>query len=183
MINQVTIQDYRDAFIHEHLPLTTAKLHRSVLQCFVQQAKEFAFNLTTRNIFDYLMFNANAHQSSSTFGEVSDVLYSDIANYLGKKERTVENEILKLVRAGLIQRHPIKRRVFIIPSMTKARDELIAQSKMKKDMLISEKAEKRLSDLEKDGIQITDYVREKVYRDEKEKVSPKKARQEKLPFE
>ena len=99
---------------------TVARTHRSVIQAFVKQRKAYSFNLTTRNIFDYLLFNANADTSSSTFSEVSDVLYSDIANYLGKKERTIENEILKLVRAGLIERHPIKRRVFIIPSMEKA---------------------------------------------------------------
>ena len=187
-IHQVTVQDYRDTFINEYLPLTAAKVHRSVLQCFSKQQKEFGFNLTTRNIFDYLLFNANHYAQSSTFGEVSDVLYSDIANYLGKKERTVENEILKLVRAGLIERHPTKRRVFIIPSMTKARDELIAQSKMKKAMRVSERAEQRLSELEKDGIIVTHQIRSQVYTDEQAKVSKNgngngNGNQPKLPFE
>lgn len=185
-IHQVTVQNYRDTFINEHLPLTAAKVHRSVLQCFSKQQKEFGFNLTTRNIFDFLLFNANHYTQSSTFGEVSDVLYSDIANYLGKKERTIENEILKLVRAGLIERHPTKRRVFIIPSMTKARDELIAQSKMKKAMRVSERAEQRLSELEKDGIIVTHQIRSQVYTDEQAKVLKNgngNGNQPKLPFE
>ena len=170
-MQQVTIQDYRDAFINEHLPLTTIKTHRSVTQAFTQLGKQFNFNLTTRNIFDYLMFNANADTRSVTFGEVSDVLYSDIANYIGKKERTIENEVLKLCRAELIERHPTKRRVFIIPSMKTARDELIEQARMKKAMRVTKNAEKRITELEKDGVPITELLRQSVYTDEQKKLS------------
>lgn len=165
-MQQVTIQDYRDAWIHEHLSLTTIKTHRSILQAFVKQQKEFGFNLTTRNVFDYLMFNANVKSTTSTFGEVSDVHYSDIANYIGKKERTIVNEIGKLCRAGLIERHPTKRKVFIIPSIIKARDELVEQAKMKKQMKVTEKCEQRLAELESDGVEITGVIRNAVYADE-----------------
>ena len=147
---KLRLQDYRDAFIDDDLSLTTASIHRSVLETFAKRASEFKLNLTTRNVFDYLMFNANAHKQSVTFGEVSDVVYADIARYLGKKERTIENEVLKLVRAELLIRHPVKKRVFIVPSMLEAREQLIAQSQMKKQMRITEAAEKRIAELEAD---------------------------------
>ena len=162
-MQQVTVQEYREAFIDENLPLTTASIHRSVLQAFAKQSKTFRFNLTTRNVFDYLMFNANADKRSQTFGEVSDVVYSDIAQYLGKKERTIENEVLKLVRADLVERHATKRRVFVIPSMLAARDQLIAQGEMKKQMRVTEAAERKIKEMEADGIPMPQRERDWVY--------------------
>lgn len=181
-MQQVTIQDYRDAFICENLPLSTIRLHRSVLQCFTKQSSEFNFNLTTRNIFDYLMFNANADARSVTFGEVSDVDYGEIAKYIGKKPRTIENEILKLCRAGLLERHKTKRRVFVIPSMTKARDEIAAQASMKKAMKVTQETEQRLKELADDGYQITEYTRQQIYADISKKHQNGNG-QGKLPFE
>ena len=116
-LKQVTIDDYRDIFLHDNLPLTAFKVHRSVVITFIKSSRQYNFNLTTRNIFDYLCFNANVDRKSDTFGEVSDVCYEQIGEYVGKKKRTVENEIVKLTRAGLIERHNVKRRVFIIPSI------------------------------------------------------------------
>ena len=163
VVMQVTIQDYRAAFIDENLSLTTASIHRSVLETFATQAKDFKLNLTTRNVFDYLMFNVNAKKQSVTFGEVSDVVYADIARYLGKKEETVKHEIVKLVKAALLIRHPIKKRVFIIPSMLEARRQIIAQSKMKKQMRITEAAEKRIAELEAEGMPMTQAIRSRIY--------------------
>lgn len=162
-MQQVTIQDYRDAFINENLPLSTIRIHRSVLQSFAKQGQEFNFNLTTFLVFHYLMFNANADARSVTFGEVSDVVNAEIGQYLGKKERTIDNEILKLCRAGILERHATKRRVFIIPSMKKARDEIAEQATMKKAMKVTETAEARIAELEKDGMIITEDIRRNVY--------------------
>ena len=44
---------------------------------------------TTQNIFLILMFNADADKRSDTFGEVADIRYTDIAEWIEKKESTV----------------------------------------------------------------------------------------------
>ena len=161
---QVTVQEYREAFIDENLPLTTVSIHRLVLEVFAKSQSEFKLNLTTRNIFDYLLFNANAHRRSATFGEVSDVVYADIARYLGRSENTIQHEIVKLVKSGLIERHAVKRNCFRIPSMLQARQEMIAQAEMKKKMRVTEAAEKEIADGEEGaGRKLSAYERNLVY--------------------
>ena len=107
----------QDRPIEEILPAETIDLHRAVFHFFVKHGKEFNFNLTTHNIFLILMFNADADKRSDTFGEVADIRYADIAERIEKKESTVQKEIVKLVKAGLVERHPINRYGFILPSM------------------------------------------------------------------
>lgn len=160
---QVTRQDYRDAFIDENLSLTTASIHREVLQTFIRQGKKYKMNGTTRDIFFYLMFNANADKRSATFGEVSDVRYAEIADYIGKTKNTIEKEIVKLCKADLLERHPVKSHVFIIPSMHLARQQLADQSYMKKRMQVTEQAEKQIALEERDGTPVTERERKIIY--------------------
>lgn len=112
---QTTAQDYRDRFLNDHLPLTTISVHRCITQTFAKRATEFRLDLTARNTLDYLMFNASADKRSSnrTFGETSPIEKKTIAHYLGKKTETIKQAIIKLVKADLIERHRVKRNVYI----------------------------------------------------------------------
>ena len=66
------------------------------------------FDQNTRLLFGILMFNTDADKRSAT---------ADIADFIAKRKSTVQNEMVKLVKAGLVERHPIKRYGFIIASM------------------------------------------------------------------
>ena len=147
---QVTAQDYRSLFIDEDYPLTQIAVHRSVAKTFVDKASELGLNLTTRNVFDYLMHNANADKRANnyTFGETAPIDNNAIAARLGKKSETIRKAIIKLVKADLIQRHPVKRTVYIIPSMSLAKAQLSEQVKMKRAINITKAAEKRIAEME-----------------------------------
>lgn len=147
---QVSVEEYRERFIDDHYPLTQISVHRSVTQTFVEKATELKLNLTTRNVCDYLMHNANARKKTHTFGETSPIDNKAIADRLGKNVRTIPNEIVKLVKSDLIQRHRVKRNVYIIPSMLRARAELAEQAAMKRQINITKAAETRIEKLEAD---------------------------------
>lgn len=144
---QTTAQDYRDMFVDDHLPLTQISVHRSVAETFVKKAKEFRLDLTARNVFDYLMHNANAdkRQNNQNFGHTAPIEKKDIADYTGKKAETIKQAIIKLVKADLIQRHPVKRNVYIIPSMIRAKAQLAEQAAMKRHVNITKVAEAKIA--------------------------------------
>ena len=112
------------------------------------------------------MHNANARKNTYTFGETSPIENQAIAERVGKKAETIRKAIIKLVKADLIERHPVKRQVYIIPSMIRARAEIAEQATVKRHINITKSAEKRIEELERDmECRLTENEKKRVYAD------------------
>lgn len=174
-----TLQD----FIDEDLPLFYYTCPRSIVQTFLKQHT----SATARLVFDYLMLNY-----SRKLNHTHKVENTEIANWIEVSEGNIRRQLAHLKKIGVIQPHPDKISVYLIPALAQLRNDLHNYRLSVKENNLQKQIAQRISEMEFDlerklSEKEKKRIDEEMRRDAKYKERSRKKRQEQenllnLPF-